>query len=59
MESNLIIAILIVLSLAIMLWWFTSRVQKLKIQLQALIIEKAEIAQKDQFIQITEMQNKY
>ena len=58
MESNLIIAILIVLSLAIMLWWFTSRVQKLKIQLQALIIEKAEIAQKDQFIQITEMQNK-
>ena len=59
MEPDLIVsATLIVLSLAILLWWLITQLQKLKMQLQELIIEKATEAQKDQFVQITEMQNK-
>ena len=59
LESDLILtAILIVLSLVILLWWLITQLQKLKTQLQEMIIEKSAESQKDQFVQINEMQNK-
>jgi len=71
MESNLIfsgldtglslsvaLAFVLVLVLVILLWWLTSHLKKTKTQLLELIIEKTADTQKEQYIQITEMQNK-
>ncbi|MCW8933788.1 MAG: DNA recombination protein RmuC [Gammaproteobacteria bacterium] len=59
MQLNLIFSALgFVLILAILLWWLASQLSKVRTQLQALIVEKTMAAQKEQYIQITEMQNK-
>jgi len=59
MESNLIFSVLFfVLVLAILLWWLGSQLRKTKMLLQELIVEKTTAAQKEQYMQITEMQNK-
>ena len=59
MQSDLVlIAITIVVSLVILLWWLITQLKNMKLQLQELIIEKSTESQKEQFVQITEMQNK-
>lgn len=69
MESNLIFlgsglsigiafAFVLILVLVILLWWLTNHLKNTKKQLLELIIEKNADAQKEQYIQITEMQNK-
>lgn len=69
MESDLIfsgsglsigiaLAFVLILVLVILLWLLTSHLKNTKTQLLELIIEKTADAQKEQYIQITEMQNK-
>jgi len=59
LQSDLVlIAITIVVSLVILLWWLITQLKNMKLQLQELIIEKSTESQKEQFVQITEMQNK-
>jgi len=59
MDTNLVYTgLIILLALAVLLWWLISQLKMIKAQLQQVIIEKAAEAQQQQLLQLSEMQNK-